>query len=160
VFISTVDTNAIGANTIETNSAGAAAYSHSCRNHDCSCSNTHFYQHTENEKIIRKLGGVCLTLSTKLKLAEDREKGYLEALDSENKKRKRGQPFTEELRAEQGVSVLFFSPYKVQKARELQDAKEAAKEREALDKVCELRSDFPQRLKRSWKFKRSVRIEL
>jgi hypothetical protein len=98
-------------------------------------------------------------LSTKLKLAEDREKGYLEALDSENKKRKRGQPFTEELRAEQGVSVLFFSPYKVQKARELQDAKEAAKEREALDKVCELRSDFPQRLKRSWKFKRSVRIE-
>jgi hypothetical protein len=90
---------------------------------------------TENEKIIRKLGDTCLTLSGKLKLAEDREKGYLEALDGEKKKRKRGQPFTEELRAEEGVSVLFFSPSKVQKARELQDAKEAAKEREALDKV-------------------------
>ncbi|KAK3614241.1 hypothetical protein LTR22_027850, partial [Elasticomyces elasticus] len=39
------------------------------------------------------------------------------------------------LRAEEGVGVLFFSPSKVQKARELQDAKEAAKEREALEKV-------------------------
>ena len=91
---------------------------------------------TETKKVIRKLGGACLTLSAKLKLAEDREKGYLEALNSEKRKRKRGQPFTEELRAEEGVSVLFFSPSKIQKARELQDAKEAAKEQEALDKVA------------------------
>jgi hypothetical protein len=34
--------------------------------------------------------------------------------------------------------VLFSSPSKVQKARELQDVKEAAKEREALDKVSYL----------------------
>jgi hypothetical protein len=90
---------------------------------------------TETEKVIRRLGGACLTLSAKLKLAEDREKGYLEALNSEKKKRKRGQPFTEELRAEEGVGVLFFSPSKVQKARELQDAKEAAKEQETLNKI-------------------------
>ncbi|TKA25162.1 hypothetical protein B0A54_17677 [Friedmanniomyces endolithicus] len=90
---------------------------------------------TESAKVIRKLGGACLTLTAKLKLAEDRERGYLEALNNEKKKRKRGQPFTEELRAEEGVSVLFFSPSKVQKARELLDAKEAAKEREALEKV-------------------------
>jgi hypothetical protein len=91
---------------------------------------------TETKKVIRKLGGVCLTLSAKLKLAEDREKGYLEALNSEKKKkRKSGQPFTEEHRAEEGIGVLFFSPSKVQKARELQDVKEAAREREALDKV-------------------------
>ena len=87
------------------------------------------------EKVIRKLGGACITLSAKLKLAEDRERGYLEALNSEKKKRKRGQPFTKELRAEEGVSVLFFSPSKVQKARELQDAKEAVKEQEALNKA-------------------------
>jgi hypothetical protein len=74
-------------------------------------------------------------LSTKLKLAEDREKGYLKALNSEKKKRKRGQPFTEELRAEEGIGVLFFSPSKVQKARELQNVKKAAREWEALDKV-------------------------
>ena len=89
----------------------------------------------ETEKIIRKLGGACITLSAKLRLAEDREKGYVEALNVEKKKRKRGQPFTEELRADEGVGALFFSHSKVQRARELQDAKEAAKEREALDKA-------------------------
>lgn len=89
----------------------------------------------ETEKIIRKLGSACITLSAKLRLAEEREKGYVGALDDEKKKRKRGRPFTEELRAEEGVGMLFFSPSKVQKARELQDAKEAAKEREALEKV-------------------------
>ena len=89
----------------------------------------------ETEKVVKKLGGACITLAAKLKLAEDREKGYLEALNKEKKKRKRGKPFTEELRAEEGVSVLFFSPSKVQKARELQDAKEAAKEHEAHKKI-------------------------
>lgn len=89
----------------------------------------------QTDKVIRRLGGACITLSAKLKLTEDREKGYLEALNNEKKKRKRGKPFTEELRAEEGVGVLFFSPSKVQKARELQDAKEAAKERKAHEKV-------------------------
>lgn len=50
------------------------------------------------------------------------------------KKGKRGQAFTEELMLE-GGGAQFFSPSKVQRARELQDAKEAAKEREALKKV-------------------------
>lgn len=43
------------------------------------------------EKAIRKLGGACITLSSKLKLAEDRERGYLEVLDNEKKK---GQTWT------------------------------------------------------------------
>jgi hypothetical protein len=72
---------------------------------------------------------------SELKLAEDRKKGYLEALNNEKKKRKRGQPFTKELRAQEDVSILFFSPSKVQKVRELQDAKEAAKEHEAFERV-------------------------
>jgi hypothetical protein len=75
------------------------------------------------------------TLSAKLGLAEDREKVYIEALDNEKKKRKRGRPFTGELRAEEGIGMLFFSLYKVQKAGEPQGGKEAAKEREALEKV-------------------------
>jgi hypothetical protein len=45
---------------------------------------------TETEKVIRRLGGAYLTLSAKLKLAEDREKGYLKALNSKKKERKRG----------------------------------------------------------------------
>jgi hypothetical protein len=120
------------------------------------------HRDTENEKIIRKLDGACLTLSAKLKLTEDRGKGYLEAFNSEKKKkkRKRGQPFTEELRAEDGVSVLFFNPSKVQKARELQDAKEADKELRLLIRYLELKPEIPKVLKRSWKLKINVRIEL
>jgi hypothetical protein len=45
------------------------------------------HRDTENEKIVRKLDSACLSISAKLKLAEDREKGYLEALDSKKKKR-------------------------------------------------------------------------
>jgi hypothetical protein len=56
---------------------------------------------------------------TKLKLVGDCEKGYFKALNSGKKKRKHSQPSTKELRAEEGVSILFFSPSKVQKAREL-----------------------------------------
>ncbi|RKF66041.1 hypothetical protein GcC1_112019, partial [Golovinomyces cichoracearum] len=56
-------------------------------------------RHTETEKVIRRLGGACLTLSAKLKLAEDHEKGYLEALNSKKEKRKHEKSFTENLRA-------------------------------------------------------------
>jgi hypothetical protein len=90
----------------------------------------------ETEKTIRKLGGACLTFAARLRLAEEREKGFIEALNNNNKKkRKRGQPFTEDLRAEEGLGALFFSPSKIHRARELQDVKEAAKEQETLDKV-------------------------
>ncbi|RKF82745.1 hypothetical protein GcC1_011015, partial [Golovinomyces cichoracearum] len=78
-------------------------------------------------KVIRRLGGAYLTKTVKLKLAEVREKGYLEAFNSENNEMKRGQLFTKELREEERVSVLFSSLSRVQKAIELQDAKEAAK---------------------------------
>lgn len=68
---------------------------------------------TKTENVIRKLGGIYLTLSTKLKLVEEREKGYIKALNSKKKKMKRRKPFTEELRVEEGISTLFFSPSKV-----------------------------------------------
>ena len=88
-----------------------------------------------SQRVIESLGETCLSLAARCKLAEDRERGYLEALNSEKKKRKRGRPLMEELRAQEGSGALFFSPSKIQKARELQDAKEAAKEQEAQEKV-------------------------
>jgi len=99
----------------------------------------------ETEKTIKNLGGACLTFASRLRLAEEREKGYIEALNNEKKKRKRGQPFTEELRAEEGLSVLFFSPSKILRARELQDVKEAAKEQEARDKVSRAKARAAQK---------------
>jgi hypothetical protein len=35
---------------------------------------------------------------------------YLETINNQKRKKKRGRPFTEDLRAEEGLSVLFFSP--------------------------------------------------
>jgi hypothetical protein len=95
----------------------------------------------ETEKTIRKLGGACLTFASRLSLAEEREKGFIEALNNNNnnnnnnKKRKCGQPFTEDLRAEEGLGAQFFSPSRILRARELRDVKEAIKEQEALDEV-------------------------
>lgn len=54
------------------------------------------------------------------------------SLSIEKKKRKRGSAFTEQLRASEGLGVLFFSPSKVVRARELAAAREFAKDDEAL----------------------------
>ncbi|KAK4999479.1 hypothetical protein LTR66_001499 [Elasticomyces elasticus] len=71
-----------------------------------------------------------------LLLAREREQGYIETINKQKKKKKkRGRHFTEDLRAEEGLNVLFFSPSKVIRARELQTAKEATKDEEALDKL-------------------------
>ncbi|KAK4970439.1 hypothetical protein LTR28_000274 [Elasticomyces elasticus] len=83
-----------------------------------------------------------------LALSEHRKKGYIEALNNEKKKRKRGKPFTEELRAEEGSGAIFFSPSKVKKARDLQDAEEAAKEQESQDKLLKAQDRAAQKAHR------------
>jgi hypothetical protein len=106
----------------------------------------------ETGKTIRKLGGACLTFASRLSLAEEREKGFIEALNNNNnKKRKRGHPFTEDLRTEEGLGALFFSPSKMLRARELQDVKEAAKEQETLDKVLRAEATAAQKAQKELK---------
>ncbi|KAK5004256.1 hypothetical protein LTR28_009161, partial [Elasticomyces elasticus] len=97
------------------------------------------------QKTIERLGDAVIGLSARLALSELRKKGYIEALDNEKKKRKRGKPFTEELRAEEGSGVVFFSPSKVKKTRYLQDAKEAAKEQETQDKLLKAQDRAAQK---------------
>ncbi|KAK5006208.1 hypothetical protein LTR28_006768, partial [Elasticomyces elasticus] len=88
------------------------------------------------QKTTERLGDAVIgLLSARLALSELREKGYIEALNNEKKKRKRSKLFTEEFRAEEGSGAIFFSPSKVKKARDVQDAKEAAKEQETQDKL-------------------------
>jgi hypothetical protein len=74
---------------------------------------------------------------TRLSLARDCEQGYIEAINNQKRKKKRGRPFTEDLRAEEGLGVHFFSPSKVTRARELQTAKETSKDEEALDRLLQ-----------------------
>jgi hypothetical protein len=67
----------------------------------------------KKDKTIRLLSDAYLGASARADLAEERERGLLKSINSEKKKRKRGSAFTEQLRADEGLSVLFFSPSKV-----------------------------------------------
>jgi hypothetical protein len=87
------------------------------------------------DKTIRLLGDAYLGASARAKLAEEREQGLLQSINAEKNKRKRGRAFTEQLRAEEGLGVLFFSPSKVVKARDLAAAQESAKDNEDLDRL-------------------------
>jgi hypothetical protein len=89
------------------------------------------------DRTIRLLGDAYLGASARAQLAEDRVKGLLKSIDSEKEKRKRGSAFTEQLRADEGLGVLFFSPSKVFRARELAAAQEFAKDDEALDRLLQ-----------------------
>jgi hypothetical protein len=89
----------------------------------------------EPQRLVNKLGNTCLTFATELILAREREQGYIETIESQKKKRKRGRAFTEDLRAEEGLGALFFSPSKINRAKELQAAKDEAKELESHNKL-------------------------
>jgi hypothetical protein len=92
---------------------------------------------TRKDRTIRLLGNAYLGASARAELAEEREQGPLKSIESEKKKRKRGSAFTEQLREDEGLSMLFFSPSKVAQARELAAAQEFAKDDEALDRLLQ-----------------------
>lgn len=85
--------------------------------------------------VIESLSETCLGAAARCKLSEDRKQGYLEALNNEKGKRNNGRPLMGNFIAQEGSGALFFSRSRILKARELQDAKEAAKEQEAQEKV-------------------------
>jgi hypothetical protein len=89
----------------------------------------------EPQRLVNKLGNTCLTFATELILAREREQGYIKTIESQKKKGKRGRAFTEDLRAEEGLGALFFSPSKINRAKELQAAKDEAKELESHNKL-------------------------
>jgi hypothetical protein len=74
-------------------------------------------------------------------MAEERKQGFLKSISSGEKKRKRGSVFTEQLRADEGLGVLFFSPSRVVRARELAAAQEFAKDDEALDRLLQTQDE-------------------
>lgn len=102
----------------------------------------------QSQRVVGSLSETCLSLAARCKLAEDRKQGYLEALSNEKKKRKRGRPLMEEFRGQEGSGTMFLSPSKILKARELQDAKVAAKEQEAQEKVQKAQERVDQKTQR------------
>jgi hypothetical protein len=97
-------------------------------------------RNTETKKVIRKLGGVCLTLSAKLKLAEDREKGHLEALNSEKKKS------LEQRKVLVCCSLVLLRFRKLESFRMLRKLLESGR---LLTRSLELKPELPQRFKKS-----------
>lgn len=61
--------------------------------------------------------------------------GAQRALIDEKKKRKRGKALFEEIRAEDGQGATFFSPQKIQQAKDLWQQREEAKKAEQRDKA-------------------------
>jgi hypothetical protein len=65
------------------------------------------HRDVQSQRTIEKLGSACLTLSTELSLAREREQSYIETINNQKRKTKRNRPFTEDLRAEEGLGVVF-----------------------------------------------------
>ncbi|KAK3614410.1 hypothetical protein LTR56_027273 [Elasticomyces elasticus] len=55
---------------------------------------------------------------------------FMEAFNNEKKRRKRGKQLFEELKAQDGHGATFFSPMKIQHAKDLQQQRESAKQTE------------------------------
>ena len=97
------------------------------------------------DRTIRLLADAYLGASARATLAEEREQGLLESVNAKKEKRKRGRPLTQQLRAEEGLGVLFFSPSKIARARELAATQEAAKDDEALDRLLQAQDKAQQK---------------
>ena len=94
----------------------------------------------QSQRLVDKLGNACLAFATELTLAREREQGFIETISTQQNKSKRGRPFTEDLRAEENLGALFFSPSKINRAKALQAAKDEEKEMEAQNKLLRARA--------------------
>ena len=84
-----------------------------------------------HSKKVRKLNDTIQSLATSNILLEHKIKGYERALQNEKKKRQRAKPLFHQLATQQDGHATFFSPKKVQEARDLQKEQQDAKDREA-----------------------------
>jgi hypothetical protein len=90
--------------------------------------------HPRAKRTIEKLGDTLLSLSAKLVLSNLENKQLSEALNRQKGRKKRKGKVTKQLRSEGGTGTLFISPFRVQRARDLEDGREQAKEQLQQDK--------------------------
>jgi hypothetical protein len=90
--------------------------------------------HPRAKKTIEKLGDTLLSLSAKTLLSNLENKQLSEALNRQKGRKKRKGKVAEQLRSEGGTGTLFMSPSRVQRARDLEDSREQAKEQYQQDK--------------------------
>jgi len=81
----------------------------------------------QDKKKVNKLKDTLLAITTENALLKVQNQGFIQALSNEKKRRKRGRALFEELRAQDGQGATFFSPIKIQQAKDLQIKKDEAK---------------------------------
>ena len=84
----------------------------------------------QNSAKVRQLENTIISLQNTVTLQEQKIKDLEASLKHEKKRRKRGKGLFEQLRANNGYGAMFFSPSKIQEARDLQIDREAQKEAE------------------------------
>jgi DDE superfamily endonuclease/Tc5 transposase DNA-binding domain len=89
------------------------------------------------DKRVQKLNDTIQDLATTNILLQYKIEGYQRALQNEKKKRQRAKPLFHQLAAQQNGYATFFSPKKVQEARDLQKQQQEAKDHEAALKADE-----------------------
>ena len=89
------------------------------------------------DKRVQKLNDTIQDLATTNILLQYKIEGYQRALQNEKKKRQRAKPLFHQLAAQQNGHATFFSPKKVQEARDLQKQQQEAKDHEAALKADE-----------------------
>lgn len=91
----------------------------------------------QTDSKVLKLNNTILTLTTEVTLLKHQNDGFKRALTNEKKKRKRNKGLFEEIRAQDGHGATFFSPTKIQSAKDVLAAKEEAKEQAQRDKLAQ-----------------------
>ena len=91
----------------------------------------------QNDSKVTRLNNTVLTLTTKVSLLKSQNDGYRRALTNEKKKRKRNKGLFEEIRAQDGHGATFFSPTKIQTAKDFLATKEEAKEQAQRDRLAQ-----------------------
>ena len=86
----------------------------------------HVSEQADKKKLLT-LSNTLIDITTQNALLKAENNNFKDALVHEKKRRKRGKQLFEELRAQQGGSAVFFSPNKIQAAKELQTQRDEAK---------------------------------
>lgn len=78
----------------------------------------------------KRLENTVLKLTTDIALLRSENEGLRKAFSNKKKKRARGKPLFNNLRAETDCKAMFFSPSKIERAKELQEERKQLQHQE------------------------------
>ena len=88
----------------------------------------------QDERQVQKLTNTILAITTENAILKAQNTGYVAALNNEKQRRKRGKHLFKEFRAQDGQGATFFSPAKIQSAKDPLAEREETKQLQVADK--------------------------